>query len=346
MKSTVFVGVDLHKESLTVCVMHDVRNRDFHTMPTKCRNSIATFFTILGRQYNVVATVESVGFYHWFWDLVEPLVAELYLADASRVRAAAGRRAKTDHNDAETLARLLCQDSVPTAFVPDVDLRELRNLVRHRERLRRRVSSCKCSLRMEMNKLNLRGPKDLTTSTLHKWFLAQFRRLSRAARLAIKHLGDQLKLFENQLLEITETIERLVIETPRFNEPIQRLMTIPGIGLITAAVIYAETGGLDRFDREKEVVCYAGLAPRTFQSADNCRHGRIGKDGPPIMRRCLVQAAWVAVRCNELIAKRFEQYRRSRSKKKAIVKLAAKMLGWAWAMEKKTTTFDERRLAA
>ena len=346
MKTIVFVGIDLHKDSLTVCIMNRRGQVKFHTIPTKCKNSITRFFIELGRKHKVVAAVESVGFYHWFWDLVEPLVAQLILADASKVRAAAGRRAKTDRNDANTIARLLKDDSLPTAFVPDLELRGARNLGRHRARLQRKLTSCKASIRMEINKLGLPGPKELNTASLHKWFTAQFSKIPETSQWSFEDLQEQLAILEKQLRRTDERIERIVRDTPRFKEPVQRCRSIPGIGPLTAFLLYTETGGLERFELEGEIVSYVGLAPRTFQSADTCRHGRIGKDGPPIQRKCLINAAWTAVRSNQKIKKLFERYRRTRGKKKAIVKLAAKLLVWAWAIERNKTSFEDKRIAA
>jgi len=346
MKIIVYVGIDLHKDSLTICILNRNGTVRFETISCKCKNKIAAFFLALSKRHTIIAAVESVGFYHWFWDLVQPLVSQLILADASRVRAAAGRRAKTDKNDAHTIARLLKEDSLPRAFVPDLELRSARNLGRHRARLQRRLTSCKASLRMEMNKLGLPGPKELNSATLHKWVATQFAKIPQTSQWAIEDLQEQLALIERQLRKTDERIDRLVRETPRFQEVVARHRTIPGIGPLTAFMLYTETGGLSRFDTEGEVISYAGLAPRTFQSADTCRHGRIAKDGPPILRKCLVNAAWTAVRTNPRIKKLFERYRRKRGKKKAIVKLAAKLLVWAWAMEKNQTDFESQRIAA
>lgn len=345
-KAVVFVGVDLHKESITICVMSRNGKTRFLVIPTKCKNKVAATFKDLSRQYCVHAAVESVGFYHWFWDLVEPLVDTLVLADASQVRAAAGRKAKTDRNDSHTLARLLKDDSLPTAFVPDLELRGDRNLERHRHRVQRRVASCKSSLRMEMNKLGLPGPKELNSSTLHKWFGAQFKKIPEVTQWAIEDLQEQLALFERQLRRLDEKIERLAEESERVRTPVDRYRTIPGIGIQTAFTLYTETGGLGRFDIDGEIVCYAGLAPRTFQSGDQCRHGKIDKSGPPILRKCLINAAWTAVRTEPAIKRRFEKWKRTSGKKKAIVKLAAKLLVWAWAMEKTGTDFDIKKVAA
>ena len=345
-KATVYIGVDLHKDSFTICIMNGKGKMKFLTMPTKCRNKIVNAFTEFSRKYHVIVAVESVGFYHWFWDLVEPLVNKMVLADAAQVKAAAGRRAKTDRNDAHTIARLLRGDSLPTAFVPDLELRAARNLGRHRARVQRRVASCKVSLRMEMNKLNFPGPKVLDSGSLHKWFTAQFSKIPETTQWAIEDLQEQLLLFEKQLRRIDESIGRFVEENRRFGDVIDRHRSIPGIGQLTGFLLYTETGGLDRFDTEGEVVCYAGLAPRTFQSADTCRHGRIDKSGPPILRKCLINAAWTAVRTTPRIKKLFNKWASTSGKKKAIVKLAAKMLVWAWALEKHKAEFDITKIAA
>lgn len=348
MARELFVGVDLHKCEFTVFGTDARGDKRIHTtIPTKCRNRIRTFFGNLAKEYDRVAVaVESVGFYQWFWELVEPLVDDMRLADASQVRAAAGRKAKTDTNDAATLARLLRQDSLPEAFVPDPELRDFRALVRHRQRVQRRTASIKHSLRCEMNKINLPGPETLNSGSLHKWFTAQYEKLTLVARLAFEDLAEELALFERQLRRLDDAIARAVDENPRFREPVERLRTLPGVGLLTAAVIYAESGGLTRFDQEGEIACYAGLTPRVFQSADQCRHGRISKSGPPIMRKCLINSAWIAVRDNPGIKKRFHSIAKRAGKKKAIVAIARKILVWGWAMEKNGTSFDAGRGAA
>lgn len=347
MKTVVYVGIDLHKTNVVLNVRTAPDDPGDHLeFPTKCRGRIERCFRDLAAEHRVVAAVESVGFYQWFWKLLEPVVDELHLADASQVRAAAGRRAKTDRNDAATIARLLSQGSLPAAYVPDEKIGRLRDLVRHRERLVRRSNSIKNMLRSEMSKLGLPGPRTLSFGTLHKWFATRYDAIPEIARMAIEDLGEQLGLIERQLLRIEDRIDRFIDADPELQEPVDRFDTLPGVARTTAAVIHAETGGITRFDREEEVVSYAGLAPRTFQSGSQCRHGRISKAGPPILRRCLIQAAWTAVRSHEGIKRLFAKYRRTRSKKKAIVKVAAKLLTWAWAMSKHGVDFDAGRIPA
>ena len=103
------VGVDLHKDTLTAAVL-DPRSGEvsFTKLARRCREQIVEFFGALPRP-NIVA-IEAVGFYRWWWDLLDPIVDELVLADATQCRALAGQRIKTDREDASNVAELLAVD--------------------------------------------------------------------------------------------------------------------------------------------------------------------------------------------------------------------------------------------
>ena len=85
------IGVDLHKHDIVLVVLDEngrVIKRDH--LPTKCRNKIREWFSSQGPHCQVA--VESVGFYQWFWDLVQPLVAKLVLADPAGLAALRPRK--------------------------------------------------------------------------------------------------------------------------------------------------------------------------------------------------------------------------------------------------------------
>ena len=66
--------------------------------------------------------IESVGFYRWLWEMLEPIVEELVLADATQARALAGRRLKTDREDALNIAQLLAVGRLPTSYAPPIEV--------------------------------------------------------------------------------------------------------------------------------------------------------------------------------------------------------------------------------
>ena len=86
-----FVGIDLHKDTLTACVLRG-RDREvtYKKLACKCRDQIRSFFASLP-QPSAVA-IETVGFYRWLWTEIEPLTDQLVLCDARNARALAGSR--------------------------------------------------------------------------------------------------------------------------------------------------------------------------------------------------------------------------------------------------------------
>ena len=195
------IGVDLHKTSLTATVLDAsgvvIERKD---IPTKCRNLIAAYFASHGP--NVQVAVESVGFCHWFWDSVKPVVGKLHLADPAGVRAAAGRRTKTDRNDSLLLAQLLPENRLPMAYVPDEPVRALRELCRHRHRLARQLALARRHLRWLALKNNLPGPDTFTSARAQKWVLAQEAKLSAVDRLSARQFIDQILSLERQLGDV------------------------------------------------------------------------------------------------------------------------------------------------
>ena len=81
----------------------------------------------------------------------------------------------------------------------------------------------------------------------------------------------------------------------------QRLLSIPGVGQSTAALITAEVGEISRFDRHEELVSYAGLDPMVHQSGETDVHGSISKEGSAPLRWALVQCAHVLVKYDDYL---------------------------------------------
>jgi len=109
-------------------------------------------------------------------------------------------------------------------------------------------------------------------------------------------------------------------------------MTVATLDPVTSATAIAEVGDFKRFTDRKQITRYAGLNPRTFDSADKQRGGRISKAGPRQLRWVLQQAAWCARRDHPVFRKRFGQLSRRVGKSKAGVAIARKLLLCMWAV--------------
>ena len=121
---------------------------------------------------------------------------------------------------------------------------------------------------------------------------------SEMTTLLIRQMLEQLDLLEKQITDIEHII---AAQFAQFNT---NLTTIPGIGTTLGAIIFSEIGDINRFDKPKQLIAYAGMDPSVKQSGNFVgTQSHMSKRGSPYLRRALWLAAVVAVNHNELLNK-------------------------------------------
>lgn len=334
------VGIDLHKATLYAVAM-DPRTGEIleKRIPCKCRTQILEFFGGLPRPH--VVAIESMGSYRWLWELLLPVVDELLLADASQARALAGRRVKTDREDAMNLAELLIAGRLPVAYVPPEPVRALRTWTRQRNALSREHARVLHRVKALLAQSNRPGPARMKADGIIRYLKAQGEKLPADHVAQIWMAVDRLTLIERQM-DLAERQIKDHLADERFREDAELLQTIPGVGPIVTATVLAEIGEFGRFGSREAIVRYAGLDPRTFRSDDTLRTGRMSKTGSPDLRWVLQQAAWVGIRCNERHRRLCNRITKRRGKKRAAAATARHILIWMWAMIRDRTPFGQQ----
>jgi transposase len=291
----------------------------------KCRTQIVQYFAGLPRPHSVA--IESVGFYRWLWEMLEPIVERLILADATQARALAGRRVKTDRDDAFNIAELLASGRLPTSYAPPLEVQMLRDLTRHRNGFSRQHARVLCRVKSIMNVNNRPGPTRLQSDGLIRYLKGQ------GAKLPPRHVAmlwqcvDQLALTERQIQQSERTIREL-LRSDSFREVYEILISFPGVAMVTAATVIAEIGDFKRFPDAKAIGRYAGLNPRVYASGGKQRIGHIAKTGSPDLRWILQQAAWTAIRTDVGVKCIFLRIAKRSGRKAAAVAVARKLLTW------------------
>lgn len=327
-RKTWFVGIDLHKDTMTVCVFCPADGSvAYHKIPCKCRKKIRAFFQALPRPH--VVAIETVGFYRWLWEELEPIVERLVLADATATRALAGRRLKTDREDAFNVAELLALGRLPAAYAPTLEVQILRDLTRHRNGLARQHARVLHRVHSILLTNNRPGPQRMESDGLSRYIKAFGDQLpARHVEMLWKYV-DQLGLTERQIGQTEREIAAL-LQTPAFRATAEILDSFPGVATVAAATILAEVGDFNRFTYRKAVGRYAGLNPRVFASGEKQRIGHIAKAGSRNLRWILQQTAWTAIRVDDGVRRVFARIRRRAGSKAAAVAVARKMLTWMW----------------
>jgi transposase len=320
------VGIDLHRDTLTACVFCGCCGEvAFPKIACKCRKQIAEYFAALARPHTVA--IESVGFYRWLWEMLEPIVQDLVLADATQARALAGRRIETDREDALNIAQLLAAGRLPTCYAPPLEVQWLRDLTRHRNGFSRQHARVLHRVKSIMNANNRPGPARMRSDALVRYLKAQGPKLPARHVEMLWHCVDALTLTERQMDQVERSIGE-ALRRERFQEVYAILTSFPGVGTITAATVIAEVGDFQRFTDGKAIGRYAGLNPRVYASGGKQRIGHIAKTGSRDLRWILQQTAWTAIRCDEAVRRVFLRLAKRSGRKAAAVAIARKMLTW------------------
>ncbi|MBI2537575.1 MAG: transposase, partial [Gemmatimonadetes bacterium] len=187
------------------------------------------------------AVVESTGGWYWLADTLTALGVELVLAHATRVKAIAAAKVKTDKVDSDTLAVLLRADLIPRAHMIRPEARGPRDLMRTRLRVVEKVVSAQ-------NRID---------RLLEKFNLADVAQLDQLYQLQARCHAAQIHLLEEQIRTVERALYPLLIP----NADVQRLLWIPGLGKVNAFTVYTEIDGITRFPSERQFFSYCRLVP-------------------------------------------------------------------------------------
>lgn len=327
-----FVGVDLHKKSITVCVMVKARGKRKVLQRSRlaCADTegIRRFFTELGR-FQVV--VEATSCYEWFLQLIEDLADRCVLAHPKNLRVIAETKNKSDRIDAHVLAEFLLLDLIPEAWRPTPRVREHRVLVRHRRWLDGRITSIKNKLRYKL--ANYNADVEGLFSQSGQRHLNQYP-MSPSDRFEVQHLQAELTLFQQHLAEADRKLREFARQAPAAEREARAVLdSIPQVGPVTIDAVLSELGDWRRFRSAKKVVAYGGLNPGRRESSGKVKELGISKEGSRILRWALIQAAWRLANTSARWKRVYENLiGNTGSKKKAIVGVARRLLCVMFAM--------------
>jgi transposase len=258
--------------------------------------------------------------YGWYWAVDALLAArfEVHLAHPYGMKAMRPRRrVKNDQRDARELANLLRLGSLPEAYIAPPDLRELRELVRHRMVLTKANTAVKAGIRGLLAKHGIRLPVSDLESQTGTALLDQLTLPgSYASRLASqRRLLIQL---EHEIGVVEVQLDRMLRRHPGY----RALLKIRGIGPVLAAVFVAEIGDVTRFPSANALACWTGITPRHHASDLTVHRGHVSKEGCALVRWAAVEA--VQRQCEPCVRELREQLvaRRGQSARN-IAKVAA-----------------------
>lgn len=317
-----FIGCDLHKKSITFCVVNPER-KVLARRRIECERveEIGAFLQEW-RPFHLV--VEATSSYPWFFELAGPLAERLVLAHPKKLRIIAESTRKSDRIDARILAEFLALDMIPQAYRPTPRERAYRRLVRQRMHLKKRIKGARSKIRAILSDYNADRKSLFTVAGLK--YLAQVD-VSPEDRFVLRQLVAQWRFLTKQVQAMDTRLAAFAKSAPPAEQESRELLeTIPGIGEVTVDVVLSELGDVRRFRSQKRACAYAGLNPGSRES-DGRRHElKITKEGSPLLRWALTESAWRLIRQSKRWRAIFEALAKRRGKKRAITAVARRLM--------------------
>ena len=327
------LGIDLHKKS-SVWILIDKQRTELWKEDVLCDpihiSTALQNMPVLAKEVSVA--IEPVCGWRWVTAQLSEAGMDVHIAHPRKVQLIAQSKKKTDTEDARTLANLLHSGFFPEAHKTSEGIYNLRLLLRERAYLIRLRTSAKNQIHgiattqglhhiLGGNPLQKKGKTGIMASE----------------NFVLKELHTLVENFDTRIVPFDLRLEEELKKYPLAHI----LMSMPGLGIITALTVIAEVDNFSRFKTAKHLTSFAGLVPRQRSSGEVVRYGAITHQGSKQLRTAIVELAMRIRKSNapELFAF-VERLAPICGAKKARIALGRKMLAILWKMAVTQTSYS------
>jgi transposase len=345
MQTMYYIGLDVHKRTISYCVKD--ASGAIHaegTIPAT-RMDLDHWMKTLPRPWT--AAMEATVFTGWIYDHLQPQAAALKVAHPLMLRAIAAAKKKNDHIDASKICDCLRCDFLPECYMASTPIRERRRTLRYRNLLVRQM----VQMKNKISTLLMEAGVSYNKQQLHK--AGYFRELLATIPDINEGLGSLLRLCRETMVRLQRTENALVRSLerdPLLTDRVQRLMTIPAVGPITALTWALEVGDVQRFSSIKKAISYCGLCGAEKSSANIVQRTPLSKQRNKHLQTTLIEAAKMAPRYSPDLAMLYDREKQKSNANRATLAVARKLVAYLVAVDRRRKDFltveSENRAAA
>ena len=291
--STVYVGMDVQKESIDVATGDEAGGEVRHH--GKVGGDLESVKKLVRKMESsageLIFVYEAGPSGFWIYRLLRSRGHACWVVSPGLTPRSNTDRIKTDRGDALKLCRLARAGELSAIHVPDETDEAMRDLVRTREDAVSMLRQARQRLAALLLRNNIRYNKKTAWTEAHRRWIAELKLPHRAQQIAFKEYVSAIQEADKRI-ERLESSVRDQLENWRWKPVVQALQAFRGIREIHAVRLVAELGDLSRFASARELMGYLGLVPSENSSGARRRQGAITKTGNSSARRALVDAAW------------------------------------------------------
>ncbi|MBT8481446.1 MAG: IS110 family transposase [Myxococcales bacterium] len=335
------IAIDLGRRESQICVRDETGQ-----ILEEARHSTSELRSYLGRRPRgsrvlVESSAEAFTVADWAAELGhEPMVVPSILVPALGIGE---RGLKNDVRDARKLSEMDCRMAVPSVHIPSAERRAHQARLTARDALVRVRTKLINTVRSFV-RMRAIAPIRATPPTLPRAVRATLLQTPEgvpeyleALLQSLEHLNAQIQQADHALREVAHS------------EPVCRLlMTMPGVGPVTALSFVSAIDDVTRFEDASRLTSYLGLVPGERTTGFKTRRTAMTKAGPSRVRWTLTQAAWTLVRVqpDSPLGQWYQQVSKRRGKKIAISGLSRRMAAILYAMWREQRPYDATRAAS
>lgn len=335
---TVFVGIDVHKNTYSItgiCEKVIVKRDTIKARPEHLYEYLMKYF--INADIHSVYEAGFSGFCLHRYLLTKRI--NNIVVHAASVQISARDRVKTDKRDSLKLATQLSDGRLKGIHVPEPYREAYREVSRLREKIARDKRRVGTRLKSLLFRQGLYGA-DEDDPVSEQWLkkIKEYQ-CDPSVKYCIQVCIDEWIFLKTKLKEIDSELLKQALADSKL-ENIYR--SVPGIGPISARILANELEDMSHFRNEKQLFSFTGLTPSEHSSGEHKRLGHISRQGRSLLRRTLIQVAWIAIYRDPSLMVAFERVAKKAGKKRAIVGTARRLLGQIRSCLKSNTLYQYR----
>jgi len=292
--TTLFVGLDVHKESISVAYAASGRVEPalfVGPIGTRKCDIDKLIRRLHSKASQLVFAYEAGPCGYGLYRHLTSKGFDCLVVAPSLMPKRPGDRVKNDRRDSMEIARLLRSGDLTPVYVPTVEDEAIRDLCRARDATRVTLKAAKLRLKSFLLRLGLHYTGRANWSDAHRRYLATVacptpsqQIVFQESVLAVDEQVDRLGRIEQELLDLASSW--------RLYPVVEALQAMRGVRWVVAITVVAELGDLTRFDNPRQLAAFVGLTPSEHSSGAKRRLGAITKAGNSRARRVLIEGAW------------------------------------------------------
>jgi transposase len=340
---TIYVGMDVHLKHWNITLYNNqqyLRKFQQESSPQTLIKHLTDHYP--NAHFKLAYEAGFCGF--WIQRAFSEAGMECIVVNAADVpQTDKGMRTKNDVTDSKRIGSSLSGGMLKPIYVPSEQTESDRSLVRYRYRLKADLTRSKTRIKSLLHKNGIKLPEEFDNS---KWTLALLKWLKELpipysfGRLTLTRMIEQVEYLQGQILQLTRDL-RVMVRSEHYNNQAKLLMSVPGIGTLTALTILTEIGDINRFKTFYQFNSFIGFCPTEFSSGESDRIGTITPRHHSLLRSIIVEMAWSAVRLDPAMNLAYNEYKKRMTAKRAIIRIARKMLSRVYYILTKQQPYEK-----